>query len=79
MIFLFILIITIKMMSISKKDFIAPINEEANIIESWGDHLIFQIVSDNSYLVVIDRGANYLCETFKSYDKADNFIYGILV
>jgi len=47
-------------MSISKEDFIAPINEEANIIESWGDHLIFQIVSDNSYLVVIDRGANYL-------------------
>ncbi len=66
-------------MLISKKDFIAPMNQEADIIESWSDHLIFQIVSDNSYLVVIDRGANYLCETFKSYDKADNFIYGILV
>ena len=65
-------------MLISKKDFIAPMNHEASIIECWGDHLIFQIVNDNSYLVVVDRGANYLCETFKSYDSADNFIYGIL-
>lgn len=79
MIFLFILIIITKMMLISKEEFIAPINQEASIIESWGDHLIFQIVSDNSYLVIIDRGANYLCETFKSYDKADSFIYGMLV
>lgn len=67
------------MMIVSKKDFIAPITEEANIIENWCDHLIFQIVSDNSYLVLIDRGANYLCEKFKSYDMANNFIYGMLV
>jgi hypothetical protein len=79
MIFLFILITITKMMLISKEDFIAPISEEANIIESWSDHLIFQIVSDNSYLVVVDRGANYLCENFRNYDRAANFIYGILV
>jgi len=67
------------MISISKEDFIAPLTQEATIIESWGDHLIFQMVNDNSYMVVIDRGAHYLCETFKNYDKADNFIYGMLI
>lgn len=67
------------MMLISKEDFTAPINEEANIIESWSDHLIFQMVNDNSYMVVIDRGSHYLCESFKNYEKADNFIYSILI
>jgi len=67
------------MMLISKEEFIAPINQEAIIIESWGDHHIFQIVSDNSYLVVVNHGDNYVCETFMSYDKADSFIYGMLV
>jgi len=66
-------------MFISKEEFIPPTIDEAIIIEKWSDYSIYQNVNDNSYMVVVDRDTHYLCETFKKFEKASNFIYGILI
>lgn len=66
-------------MFISKEEFIPPTIDEAIMIENWSDYRIYQKVNDNHYLVVIDRDTEYLCETFKKFEKASNFISGVLI